>query len=61
MHMAVVPAETREGFGSPRTGVRVGDDPPWECWEWNLDLLEECQVLLITEPSLRPHMQIIDI
>lgn len=28
----------------------------YECWELNLDLLQEQQVLFISEPSLQPYL-----
>jgi hypothetical protein len=52
-HMGTVPTEAREGIWSFGTGVTDGCEPPCECWELNLSLLDEQPVLLTTEPSLQ--------
>lgn len=40
-----------EDTGSPSTGVRVGSEKPFGCWESNLSPLEE-QLVLLTQPLL---------
>lgn len=47
----------------PMKARRGGNQMPWNdyelicsCWALNLDPLDEQQVLLITEPSLQPHV-----
>lgn len=40
---------SKEGTGSPAAGVTVDYKLPYGCWEPNLGLQEEQQVLLITE------------
>lgn len=50
-------AETRR-LRSPKTGVPEDFEWPCECWEWNLDPLEEHLVLLTAEMSLQPQVYI---
>jgi hypothetical protein len=45
-----------EGVRSPGTTVIDKCELPCGCWELNLGLLEEQQVLLTTEPSLRSRV-----
>lgn len=41
------------------TGLTGGDEPLCGCWELNPHLLEEQFVLLTTEPSLYPQVQLL--
>jgi hypothetical protein len=52
--MCMVPAEVREGIGTPR--IRVTDDcePGHKGWKWTPGSLEEHPLFLTTEPSLQP-------
>lgn len=47
------PRRSEEGTGCPGTGLMDSCEPPCGCWESNLDPLQQ-QVLLTTEPSVRP-------
>jgi hypothetical protein len=40
----------------PRTAVMDGCESPCGCWELTAGPLQEQQVLLISEPSLQPHL-----
>jgi len=40
----------------PGTGVTDGCEPPCGFWELNPSPLQEQQVLLISKPSLQPHL-----
>jgi hypothetical protein len=42
-----------EGIKYPGTGFTDGCEPPRGCWELNLGLLEDQQVLLTTELSIQ--------
>ena len=51
-----VPRRSEEGIGysNPGTGVTGGCESPRGCWEPNLDPLQQLQVFLASEPSVRP-------
>lgn len=53
---SLVPWKARGGHGVLGT-VLSEDCEPHECWERNPDPLQEHQMLLTTEPSLRPYYQ----
>ena len=36
------------GVGCPGTGVTQSSEPPCECWELDLNLLEEQPIVLLT-------------
>lgn len=58
-HMnAWCPWRSKEGTGSPGTGVINGYEPPYWCWELKPSPLQEQHVLLIAEPSLQPSTHI---
>lgn len=48
-HIHAVPWR-QEDIGSPGISVMNGCESPWGCWESNLGLLPEQQVLLTTVP-----------
>lgn len=48
-----MPTDTRKGIRSPGTGVMDVCKPSLGCWEWNLDPLQEQQMIVTTEPSLQ--------
>lgn len=48
------PWRSEERTVCPGTGVLDSCEPPSRCWESNPDPLQWQQVLLTTEPSLRP-------
>lgn len=50
----VVPVKVRSRHQILITGVTDSCELPCECWELNLDPLEEQPVLLTTKPSLQP-------
>lgn len=47
------PWRSEEDTGCPGTGIMDSYEPPCGCWESNPDPLQQQQVLLTTEPSLR--------
>lgn len=50
-HMCLVSMEVRGGHQIHCNRVTYGSEPPFGCWEQNLGLLQEEQVLFTAEPS----------
>ena len=51
-----MPTETRKDVGSSGPEVTAGCELPCGNWEPNIGLLQEQQVLLTTESSLKPQI-----
>ena len=46
----LIPKDQKKAFEASGTGAADGCKLPCRCWEWNLCLLQEQEVLLVTGP-----------